>query len=371
MPPYGGMGRAFAAEDEESMRRKLRQLTSDPLASVRSDPEFLAFKSDQFRRVYPGAQEYDATGRAIDPTPLVTAIEPFRPKVKRDDLAFSAPVGTNGANKFSDLLGAKRALSNTGLFDFDVTRERSDHAGPAFTDVVKAFQRNRGLKVDGLMNPDGPTVKSLRGLLFPQGSTSNVGKPVNLLENEAPGKVQETSSLRYGLEGKNELAAGDLSTTDHAANRIAWRDVDSANEPGTAPGPVADQAPSVPEFEIEAPIPLGKDEEVVRLNGKIASRRNALEQERSNWAAENDPNRKTELSNDVLWHMIFLIRDIYDMSQIFDRAERLPSIRSLTQEMLRQADAFQAGKNPDIAPLLDRFDDEVEQLKKGLLGRKA
>ena len=44
-----------------------------------------------------------------------------------------------------------------------MTKERSDEAGKRFIDSVKAFQGNRGLKIDGLMNPEGPTVKALLG----------------------------------------------------------------------------------------------------------------------------------------------------------------------------------------------------------------
>ncbi len=82
----------------------------------------------------------DAAGRAIDSPPVVKDIEPFKPKVKRRDLDFGAPVGAGekAKNDLSDLIGAKRGLSNTKLFEFDVTKERSDEAGKRFTDSVKA-----------------------------------------------------------------------------------------------------------------------------------------------------------------------------------------------------------------------------------------
>ena len=54
---------------------------------------------------------------------MVKDIEPFKPKVKRRDLDFGAPVGAGetARNDLSDLIGAKKALSNTKLFESDVT----------------------------------------------------------------------------------------------------------------------------------------------------------------------------------------------------------------------------------------------------------
>ncbi len=133
-------GTPLTLDDEEGTRKKLRTLSSDPLSRDLGDPEFMTFKTKQFERAYPGKQQLDAAGRAIDSPPVVKDIEPFKPKVKRRDLDFGAPVGAGekAKNDLSDLIGAKKALSNTKLFEFDVTRERSDEAGKRFTDSVKA-----------------------------------------------------------------------------------------------------------------------------------------------------------------------------------------------------------------------------------------
>ncbi len=139
-------GAPLSLDEEEGTKRKLRQLTSDPLSRDLGDPEFMEFKTKQFQRAYPGKQKHDASGRAIDPPPVVKDVEPFKPKVKRRDLDFGAPVGAGetARNDLSDLIGAKKALSNTRLFEFDVTKERSDEAGKRFTDAVKAHRTSRG-----------------------------------------------------------------------------------------------------------------------------------------------------------------------------------------------------------------------------------
>ncbi len=133
-------GTPLTLDEEEGTRKKLRTLTSDPLNRDLGDPEFMEFKTKQFQRAYPGKQKLDASGRAIDSPPVVKDVEPFKPKVKRRDLDFGAPVGAGetARNDLSDLIGAKRGLSNTKLFEFDVTREPSNVAGKRLPDALKA-----------------------------------------------------------------------------------------------------------------------------------------------------------------------------------------------------------------------------------------
>ena len=144
--------------------------------------------------------------------------------MKRDDLAFSAPVGPDSPNKLRDLVGAKKALSNTGLIDFDVTREPSHQAGSRFTDAVKEFQRAKGLKVDGLMNPEGPTIRAMRDTLFPPGTASNIGQPVDL-------KAESAAQPRRSLIEKAGTAAGENGA--HEGRQLA-----QANTPQQSGAPI-------------------------------------------------------------------------------------------------------------------------------------
>ena len=71
----------------EPVERRLDRLLADPLYSVRNDNEFRNFVTRQFDRVFgTDPMEVDASGRGIDPPPLRTDIEPFRPKVRASDL---------------------------------------------------------------------------------------------------------------------------------------------------------------------------------------------------------------------------------------------------------------------------------------------
>jgi len=60
------------------------------------------------------------------------------------------------------MLGLQKVLSKLGAYDFDIAGgERSGEATPRVVDAIKVFQKQSGLKVDGLINPAGPTIKAL------------------------------------------------------------------------------------------------------------------------------------------------------------------------------------------------------------------
>ncbi len=173
-------GTPLTLDEEEGTKRKLSMLTADPINSIFEDREFKIFKTKQFERAYPGKQKLGATGRGIDMPPVVRDVEPFKPTLRRDDLSFAGAVGEGERNRPSDVIRAKKALANTGLFDFDVTKEKSTDAGPLLRDSAKAFQRLNGIKADGCIKPNCPTHKALDALFFPDGSTNSKASPVDL-----------------------------------------------------------------------------------------------------------------------------------------------------------------------------------------------
>ena len=68
------------------------------------------------------------------------------------------------------MLGLQKALSRLGAYDFDIAEgERSGEARPRLVQAIQRFQEQSGLKVDGLANPAGPTIKTLGQNLFGQG----------------------------------------------------------------------------------------------------------------------------------------------------------------------------------------------------------
>lgn len=74
------------------------------------------------------------------------------------------PIGPDSMMDPDDVLATKQALSSLGFL------ETPDYGLTPFPDqpmvgALKDFQRRHGLRVDGVMNPDGPTLKKLNDLL--------------------------------------------------------------------------------------------------------------------------------------------------------------------------------------------------------------
>ncbi len=109
-----------------------------------------------------------STGRGIDMPPVVRDVEPVKPTQRRDDLDLSGSVGEGERNRPAEVIKLKKALVNTGLFDFDVTREKSTDAGPMFRDATKSFQRLNGIEPDDCIKPDCPTRKALNARHIPR-----------------------------------------------------------------------------------------------------------------------------------------------------------------------------------------------------------
>ncbi len=211
----GGGGSAPGApltrDEEKETERKLKMLTADPINSVFEDDEFKMFKTKQFERAFPGKQKLDATGRGIAPPPVVKDVEPFKPTLRRDDLNIAGSVGEEARNRPAEVIRIKKALSNTGLFDFDVTREKSTDAGTMFTDATKAFQRLSGIEADGCIKPNCPTHKALKAQFFPEGGTNSKASPVDL--RPAAARVQTARLPRLARRGA--LAPAGMSLVEH------------------------------------------------------------------------------------------------------------------------------------------------------------
>lgn len=86
-----------------------------------------------------------------------------RPPFDLSYFTLGAPVGPEQPNRREDVIKVETLLGNTGHLDLTKTdgplglwSERPEQA-------VKAYQTEKGLKVDGLLNPGGPTMGSLKG----------------------------------------------------------------------------------------------------------------------------------------------------------------------------------------------------------------
>ena len=230
-------------------------MLADPLYSVRSDPEFRNFVTRQFDRVFgTDPMEVDASGRGIDPPPLRTDIEPFQPKVRAGDLRLGAPVGRGAANGSADVLGLQKALSRLGAYDFNIAEgERSGAARPRLFQAIQRFQEQSGLKVDGLINPAGPTIKTLGQNLFGQGKVS--------APPQRDGAEPTRSTLLSGAQAKGPPAAQTPQGAGHPPAQTQGPGTQTAHAPpqsqqaGQA-GPSPSAGPGgPPPVQLDSPVP--------------------------------------------------------------------------------------------------------------------
>ena len=100
------------------------------------------------------------------------SLDPFRPldevRKKRRPVALplAAPVGPPGLpetrNRPGDLGRVERALGDAGFLGGE---RRNPVFDTRLETGVRDFQRRKGLKVDGLLNPGGPTIRALGRVL--------------------------------------------------------------------------------------------------------------------------------------------------------------------------------------------------------------
>lgn len=146
-------------------------------------------KSDPFGRIWPDPA-FETFRAGFDLAKPIGKIFPAR----TPDIV--APVGRDGENERFDVALIETLLAKNGFFDLDRTDGPTGYYGMALEDAIRNFQKSEDLKVDGLVNPGGPTLAALtsrraagegaddrRG----DGTGDDLGadderKPVNLLE---------------------------------------------------------------------------------------------------------------------------------------------------------------------------------------------
>lgn len=158
--PMGRLGRGTWRR-----RRKI-----DPFGRTEADWEFEAFR-----------KEFDLT-------------KPLGRIFRNRPLDLTQPVGRDAENDRFDVALVEALLAKNGAFDLDRTEGPTGHYGTALEDAIRTFQKSENLKVDGLINPGGPTLAALTARLArAEGATNGEGggdddpepaerKPVNLLE---------------------------------------------------------------------------------------------------------------------------------------------------------------------------------------------
>jgi peptidoglycan hydrolase-like protein with peptidoglycan-binding domain len=70
-------------------------------------------------------------------------------------------VGEGGRNARADVAKIETLLGLAGTLDLQKTDGPTGYAGQRLLDGIRVFQKQNGLRVDGRLNPGGPTLKVL------------------------------------------------------------------------------------------------------------------------------------------------------------------------------------------------------------------
>jgi hypothetical protein len=148
----GGSGSAgpLSPWEQYFAEERLQRLNADPIRFDHGDPQAAQYVDDQWQRTYANGDR-----------PQRVEFDRFTPSTDASDLALMAPVGKGGANSPMDVYKAKKVLHNAGAHEFRPGDEGFGEANPRFANDIARFQRAEELKVDGRIDPGGPTLHAL------------------------------------------------------------------------------------------------------------------------------------------------------------------------------------------------------------------
>jgi len=124
--------------------------------------------------------------------------------MSQQPLKIKNSIGWNYNVTLEDVLETKKRLKKIGHYevpDYGLT----PYPDRALFDGIKGFQKNAGLKVDGIMKPGGPTERTLNETLLASaadGGEKPAGKPLfgkNLLSMDAPTKKPKPQNRQLAM----------------------------------------------------------------------------------------------------------------------------------------------------------------------------
>ncbi len=157
----------------------------DPLGRVPADPVFDAFRSAW--KAGAGLLELFGDGWA----------------------KISNAVGPEEPSRRPDVAKVETFLDRTGHLDLARTDGSTGYFGRRVEKGIRDFQRDGGLKVDGLINPGGPTLRSLGVRLFEEGAADMQNK-----SHPLPPRGHEHSNSLLAV------AAGPVTVTESEPPRL-------------------------------------------------------------------------------------------------------------------------------------------------------
>ena len=155
--------------------------------------------------------------------------------------ALSARVGEWGANGREDVGKIEVLMKLAGVHDLEPTDGPTGFFGSRLRTAVRAYQKNRGLTVDGEINPDGETLRTLAHDLQHMA-------PVNAVNNPETHREDFMDSLaeRLGIN-LSKKAKRDPRTMDALLGAISFHK-QTAKEKFQTLSKIASLAYSFPEF---------------------------------------------------------------------------------------------------------------------------
>ncbi|MBC7951845.1 MAG: peptidoglycan-binding protein [Rhodospirillaceae bacterium] len=86
-------------------------------------------------------------------------------------------MGTNYTVDPGDIINTKKALNQIGYYDVPPHRGIDDWTDDAMFNGIRSFQKDKGLKVDGLMRPGGPTETAINNQMTDNTSNGDENGP--------------------------------------------------------------------------------------------------------------------------------------------------------------------------------------------------
>ena len=182
--------------------------------------------------------------RAPDPFGRVLAEPKPDPEIMdfRNPFRLRHAVGMEGLNDRRDVAKVENLLGRTGALDLDKTDGLTGFFGARADEAVRKFQRDRGLKVDGLINPNGPTIKTL---FAEAGGNSGANRPLPATTLQPTTDPRPNSAKRIARRLLDMQKAGIDPAASFRVRRLAQAEANGGEggKGGNGGTPPSTQAP--------------------------------------------------------------------------------------------------------------------------------
>jgi peptidoglycan hydrolase-like protein with peptidoglycan-binding domain len=127
------------------------------------------------------------------------------------------PVSLEGRNGRRDIAKVENLLGRVGALNLNKTDGVTGYFGAHTGEAVKEFQKDRGLKTDGLINPNGPTLKTL---VAEAGGSSGTNQPIAATSEQPPTDPRSQNAKRIARRYKMVLPQKGEPANQNPQNRL-------------------------------------------------------------------------------------------------------------------------------------------------------